>query len=297
MRGKEQHPGYSLPAAVDWTYASACRMERCRVSHTGASGIGLAEGCRDNEILGCEVADTGGHGIHVGMPHGPICIEDFAWKREQDEPRDNRIRHCYVHHVGEMDWGAYGIHTNYTQRTLLANNEVAFTPYSGICAAFTLFAFPSTRDETITIERNYVHHVVSKLKDAGGLYLKDRVSKESVLRGNVIHDVGGNARMNNGIFLDDGSAGYLLEDNVIFEVAMPIRFNRCGPRNFTWGSNYVSTGPSGGRSGDPKMMGTIVTIPKGRADPQWPHAIADRVGPAEEYRKLWASTEEEDQHK
>jgi len=45
----------------------------------GATGIGVAEAANAT-VLGCEVSDAGGHGIHVGLAHGPICGEDFGWK-------------------------------------------------------------------------------------------------------------------------------------------------------------------------------------------------------------------------
>jgi hypothetical protein len=269
-------------------------MENCSVAHVGASCIGLGEGCHRNEIIRCEVFDAGGHGIHIGMPHGPMCVEDFAWKDAGDVPRDNSVEHCHVHHIGEMDWGAYGIIASYTQRTRIAHNEVAFLPYSGICAAFTWFAFPSERDEEIVVERNHIHHVMLKLRDAGAIYTKDRVSTKSVLRGNVIHDAGSGDTFNNGIFLDDGSGGFALEDNVVYDILLPIRFNRCVPGDFQWGRNYFSE--AGGdswvadkaRTQIPEVSG-IVWLPRGASDPAFPHDIAAQAGPGKEYRRTGAS--------
>jgi hypothetical protein len=244
VRPKDEHPEYCLPAAVDLTHARDCLLELCHVGRVGASGIGLAEGCRGDRVVGCEVFDAGGHGIHAGLAHGPLCGEDFGWQSPSDEPQANEISNCHVHHTGQMDWGAYGIISSYCRGNRIAHNLVEQQPYSGICACFTWFAFPSGRDEEVTVEYNHVRHVVLKLFDAGGIYTKDRVAKSSVIRGNLIHDIGGSSHDNNGIFLDDRSAGFHLADNIVYGVGRPIRFNQTRPDLFTWGKNYfIGAGP------------------------------------------------------
>jgi hypothetical protein len=261
VRPKDEYPEFCLPAAVELIYAQDCQLELCRVGRVGASGIGLGEGCRDNRVVGCEVFDAGGTGIHAGLPHGPICGEDFAWNRAEDEPHRNEIVHCHVHHTGQMDWGAYGIYSGYCRGNRIAHNLVEQQPYSGICACFTWFAFPSGRDEQVSVEYNHIHHVLLKLFDGGGIYTKDGVARKSVIRGNLIHDIGGQTRDNNGIFLDDGSYGFHLEDNIIFGVTMPVRFNNTSKEKFTWGTNYFGTAG-------------------------YPRELAEKAGPQEPYRSL-----------
>jgi hypothetical protein len=237
-RPKDEFPEYWLPAAVDLVYARECLLEGCQVSRVGATGIGLAEGCQRNRILGCEVFDAGGHGIHVGLAHGPICGEDFGWKSPEDEPQSNEVVNCYVHHTGEMDWGAYGIFSSYCQGTRIAHNLVEQQPYSGITPCFTWFAFPSGRDYDVKVEYNHVRHVLRKLMDGGGIYSKDGMAKTSIMRGNLIHDVGGQTIANNAIFLDDGSYGFHLTENMFYHVQTAIRFNNTSKDKFTWGTNY-----------------------------------------------------------
>lgn len=239
LRPRDEFPEYSLPAAVDLMYAENCRIEACRVSKVGATGIGLAEGCRNNRVIGCEVFDAGGHGIHIGMPHGPVCAEDFAWERTGDEPRNNAVLACHVHHAGQMDWGAYGIFNSYADRTRIAHNLVEQQPYCGIAACFSWFCFPTGRDLEVTVEHNHIHHVMLKLFDGGAVYTKDSVATTSLIRGNRIHDVGLGHWECNGLFMDDGSRGFRIEDNIIHNVGTPIRFNQCSKEHFSWGTNYL----------------------------------------------------------
>jgi hypothetical protein len=283
LRPKDKDPEYCLPAAVDLAYAENCLLELCRVGHVGASGIGLGEGCRHNRVLGCEVFHAGGNGIHAGLPHGPICAEDFAWNRPEDEPQTSEIANCYVHHNGQMDWGAYGIISSYCRGNRIAHNLVEQQPYSGICACFTMAAFPSQRDEDVTVEYNHVHHVVLTMGDAGGIYSKDGVSKSSAIRGNLIHDIGGNSPGNNGIFLDDGSYGFHLEDNMVHHVKVPVRFNRTSHERFTWGPNYF--GVADAPSQWPASLYALPSRPP-QTGTTFPHALAAKTGLEEPYKRL-----------
>jgi hypothetical protein len=245
LRPKDEFPEFCLPAAVDLMYAQRCLLELCRVGHAGASGIGLAEGCRDDRVVGCEAFDTGGHGIHVGMAHGPFCGEDFAWKRPLDEPLANEISNCYVHQTGEMDWCGSGIVSSFCRRTRISHNLVAHVPYAGVMGCITLFAFVPGRQEEVTIEYNHVHHAAEKLTDIGGIYtegIAGTPAAPSVIRGNLIHDIPRDrwgANRSNGIFLDDRSHGVRLENNIVYgTVDTPIRFNGCSKADFSWGVNY-----------------------------------------------------------
>ncbi len=282
IRAKDGHPEFCLPAAVELTYARNCKIELCRIAHVGASGIGLAEGWRRNSIVGCEVADAGGHGIHVGMVHGPICGEDFAWKRPQDEPRANEVSNCYIHDNGKSDWGAYGIISSYSQDTRIAHNLVERQPYSGIVACMTWFAFPSGRNYKFTIEANHIRHVMQKLHDGGGIYVKDGVASSSTICGNLMHNIGDNKALeNNAIFLDDNSYGCRLENNMIKDVKVPVRFNRTSHDKFTWGRNYFAAPDV-----PPNWPAIRTALPS--TPPQigkdYPPGLAERAGPEQQYR-------------
>lgn len=236
VRPTDKYPEYCLQAAVDLMYARHCLLSMCRVSRSGASGIGLAEGCINNRIVGCEVFEAGGHGIHVGLAHGAVCAEDFDWQSPGDLPQNNEIANCYIHDNGHMDWGSYGILSSYTQKTWIHNNLVEQQPYSGIAVSFTFFAFPSGHDYEVTVEHNHVHHVMQKLHDGGGIYTKDGMSENSVIDGNLIHDIGG-AHL--GIYLDDRSYGPLIKNNMI-SALIPIYFNHTSKKQFRWGTNYTT---------------------------------------------------------
>lgn len=278
IRAKDEYPEYCIQSAVDLTYAWDCRLEDCRVRQIGASGIGMAEGCRNNRVIGCEVYDTGAHGIHVGMPHGPVCAEDFDWKRPEDLPIANEVANCHVHHVGQMDRGSYGIFNSYCQKTRIAYNLVENVPYCGIAGSFSWFVFPTGKDYEVTVEYNRVRYPLRVCHDGGALYFKDRAAPSSVVRGNYLtldrDDVKARGIIEgweprNGLYLDDGTSGLRLEDNVVPDAPIIINAYRGVKRDgFTWGANYV--------------------------DGSRPAAIAAQAGPEEPYRSRFHTDEKGD---
>jgi hypothetical protein len=89
--------------------------------------------------------------------------------------------------------------------------------------------------------------------------------------------------MCNGLFLDDGSYGFHIADNMISRVAAPIRFNNTSPKKFTWATNYCGAPDETiqfvGHGG-----GTIGLDPQPLPAADAPAALRGAAGPAEEYR-------------
>jgi len=74
----------------------------------------------------------------------------------------------------------------------------------------------------------------------------------AVLRGNLIHAMRRSrfacGSPNNGIFFDEGSKGFLVEGNVIYETAgKAVRFNRSKKEWHTWRDNVLGEKPAAAR--------------------------------------------------
>jgi hypothetical protein len=85
------------------------------------------------------------------------------------------------------------------------------------------------------------------LADGGGIYTLG-FQPNSVIRGNLIHDVHRSPHAqgspNNGMFIDEGSKGFLFEKNVIYKTAAePVRFNQSQSDWHTWKDNTFLTEP------------------------------------------------------
>lgn len=239
----------TLPFAIELQHARDCEFETCRIRHTGASGIGLGAGCTRNRIVGCEISDIGGNGIHIG-PKGPVERVDADWADQRDVPRGNEIINCSVHHCGSQSFGAVGVFAAYSQYTRIQHNHVAFMPYTGVSIGFRWNPSPTSQSHCL-VEFNHIHDVTMKLADGAAIYALG-YQPGSVLRGNHIYRVlrssyahGG--APNNGIYLDEGSKGFLVANNVVYDTSgEPVRLNENKMQWHTWRDNHL--GQAAGRA-------------------------------------------------
>jgi hypothetical protein len=229
--------GLPVPAAaLDFHYTRGCSLEDCRVIGAGGHAIRFGEGCRSNTISGCTIESIGGNGISLGL------FDRAA--SEAEEVQGNTISNCVIRRCGLDYAGCVGIWVGIARETRILQNELAELPYAGISCGWSWDRREvGCRDNVI--ERNHIHQVARLLADTGGIYaLGDQPG--GVLRGNYIHDIkrySGLASVN-GLFFDNGSRGWRVEDNVIHDVSDgAIRHNDNRHEDQSWGTNYLDIKP------------------------------------------------------
>jgi len=223
-----------LPCIVRWTHAVGCSFTGGRIAHTGGSGIDLGEGCRANRIEGNAVFDLAGNGINVGGPDDEKLV-----------PNENRIANNYVHHCGAVYYGACAIWAGFAQKTTIEHNLVCDHPYTGISIGWKWNESPTVAREYL-VRYNHVYDVMKQVCDGGAIYSLGYQPGTVLLR-NHLHDVHRSryaiAAPNNGIFLDQGSKAFLIQENAIYRTAgRPIRHNQNKPEWHTWKDNLLTDG-------------------------------------------------------
>jgi hypothetical protein len=219
-----------VSAALALEHAEGCSVQNCVVAHTGGGGIDMEAGCRNNRIEGNHVFDVAANGIALGGANVESTV-----------PQNNRIANNLVHDCGVEFYGAIGIWVGFAQATLVAHNHVHHLPYSGVSVGWSWNTEPTVVKEN-TIEFNHIHDVMMRLCDGGCIYTLG-LQPGTVIRGNHMHAVHrspfAQGAPNNGMFIDQGSKGYLFEKNVIYNTsAQLVRFNRCQREWHTWRDNH-----------------------------------------------------------
>jgi len=281
--------GYSSPVAVELYHAIGCLFELCRISHVGASGLGLGAGCRLNKIIGCEFYDIGGNGVMVGYrqdpEQGPYAL-DKDWDDFTEVPVGNEVSNNYLHRCGTVLFGAVGIFEAFSQETRIAHNELTDLPYSGISAGFRWGYEPTSQKGTI-IEYNHIHNVCRQLGDAAGIYTLG-FQNGGIIRGNLIHDMesrGGHGVVS-GYGPDAGSSGILLERNIFYQCDWPSKGHTWGKYRMgdPWKADWQNQKKEYWEKAKMTWKDNVFTLlPE---DEKFPHKWADYAGLQPKYRKV-----------
>lgn len=216
---REGFPGkqaaYDVPADIVVQGAEDCALVNCEMTHLGGNGILLGRGCRRVKIVGCHFHDLGG---------GAVLIGESYVKRPLDftETCDNRVTDCTIHDTGQIYYGAVGIWVGEAAGNTIAHNEIFHTTYTAISVGWC-WSFDPNRTRDNIIEYNHLHHLMNNvMSDGGGIYTLG-VSPGTRLRNNVIHDVDAYSdHSGRGIYLDEGTMGVLVENNVVFRTSGPL---------------------------------------------------------------------------
>ena len=114
---------YDIPGAVWGERATSIRLEDCTVSHVGGYGIEFAKGCKDVQIVGCEIVDAGAGGIKIG--------ETAIRKDEADRTVGNVVTDNHIHDLGLVYPAGVGIWVGHSSKKTLSHNHIHNTYYLG----------------------------------------------------------------------------------------------------------------------------------------------------------------------
>jgi len=221
------------PSHIVCRAARAVRFEACTFTRLGSGGIDLECGSQACAIIGCEFYDISATAVQVG----DVLKDDH----HPDDPRrvvaGNTIANCYIHDVGVEFNGSVGIFVGYTDGTVIAHNEIAALPYSGVSIGWGWgeedagggapnYVQPFRYDKPTVArsnrcEFNHIHHVMQMLNDGGGIYTLSN-QPGTVIRANHVHDSRGGP---GGIYLDEGSGFIEVTGNCVHDVPRPMNYN------------------------------------------------------------------------
>lgn len=206
--------GYSDgQAAIDYhgavraQNAVGCAFLDCVVSHVGGYGLELEKGCKENQVVRCEVTDTGAGGIRIG--------ETALRKEEADKTLGNVVTDNHVHDIGLVFPAGVAIWVGHSAKNQLAHNHIHDTYYSAFSIGWSWGYGPSGAQENV-IEQNLVHDIGrGMLADMGGVYTLGTCTG-TVIRNNVFHDIWSSTYGGWAIYFDEGSTGVIAENNLAY---------------------------------------------------------------------------------
>jgi len=213
-----------------------CTIENCHFLYSGSDAIRVDLYGIGNTISGNHIEHVGGGGILL-CGYGPGT---------KDVNRKNLVTNNHIHHVGEIYRHSPGIFLWQSGENRVSNNLIHHTPYTGIIISGCMsqfFAKPDGRELVRTIRRhevdrlparpkpedvlpylhthdnlieyNEIHHVMEKLGDGNGIYVRG-AGANNVIRRNYIHDLVAPTKMQSAIRTDGGQHDTLIAENLIY---------------------------------------------------------------------------------
>jgi len=217
-----------LAAAVHLRRAEGCRVVNCRFRALGGTALWIGERTNRCTVVGCTFCDVGGNGLNLGEDRSRK-VDGRSWFVASPEqvPTGNRVERCEIGFCGQILPGAVGIWAALHEGLLIADCRLRDLPYTGISLGWIWndMKSPAARNR---IRGNRIRYVMQVLSDGGGVYTLGR-QPESVIDDNFISDIPLNAGRaeSNGMFLDQGTAGFTIRGNTIRRVARsPLRFHQ-----------------------------------------------------------------------
>ncbi len=194
--------------AVVMANTTNCLIAGCTIRNVGdhnGSGVSI-NGGRGNGVVGCDIHDTGYHGVELG-----------GGDRITLTPAENFADNNYIHHVGVFQKNGIGIDMsgcgNRASHNLIHDGPRMGIQFSG---------------NNLVIEYNHIRHMNLETEDTGAIYTGGRdwiSSRGSVVRYNFIHDILGYGQDAQGrwvsphtawgVYLDDNAGGVDVIGNII----------------------------------------------------------------------------------
>ena len=201
-----------LGCAVSLAGARNCALESCKVTHVGEYGVGLGPGAQDCRLENCEITDMAAGGVKIG-----------DWASQPDDgslSTRNTVTNCLIAHGGRMHPAGIGVWVGRSPGNTISHNEICDLYYSGLSLGWT-WGYGESKAHDNTVEFNDVHDIgQGVLSDMGGIYTLGP-SPGTVIRNNCFHDVFDFLYGGWGIYLDEGSSGILIENNITYNTHSP----------------------------------------------------------------------------
>ena len=198
----------TVSAAVRLVGARRCRFEGCAFEDIGGYAVDILDGSRGNAFSRCMMTRLGAGGVRLDGGR--------AGCRPVDLTSGNIVENCEIGPYGLDFRSAVGVLLKNAERTRIVHNDIHDGYYTGISAGWEWGYYPSVSWQN-EISHNHIHDIgKGTLSDMGGIYTLGP-SYGTRIANNRIHGIDSSRYGGWGIYNDEGSAGILVENNVVYD--------------------------------------------------------------------------------
>lgn len=289
-----------VPGIVSANYAQRIGFLDNSFSHIGATALAMVRGIKDARITGNVFYDISGSAIQLGgvetEDHHPCG--DVPECHSGRVTENNLISNNRISDTSQEFFDTTAVFVGYTRNTVITHNELFDLPYTAISIGWGWAlddkdGFYGYKNPTIAannrISYNSINRFMTMQRDGGGVYTLS-AQPGSVIANNFIND---GRHHFAGIYQDQGSEGFLVENNVTMKVPNFLHLNCSSPNGVTSNNTYRNNfSDDGNLSLNCKRAKNMVETPAvfdAKADESgWPNevkAIRDQSGLEPEYKQ------------
>lgn len=205
------HPqaAFETPASIYISSSSGIDFTDCRFENISYTAVKFDKACKNCNITSCIFNEIGGNAVFI---HGDFAVPATT--------QNINVRDCHISRYGRIFNNAIGILLTHAINCELANNEIHEGWYTGISVGWN-WGYSDNPTNNINISNNLIYDIGNGwLSDMGAIYTLG-IQPDTVISGNVICNVGCDEGRYGyggwGVYLDEGSSGILVENNLVFD--------------------------------------------------------------------------------
>ncbi|GDY13536.1 hypothetical protein LBMAG53_24140 [Planctomycetota bacterium] len=269
-----------LESAIKFTQCEDLRLEGNTIRALGAGGLELGIGCKQVDVVGNRFEDISASGVVVGNQHS-------HHPTDADRVVDIDLSNNLFSNIANEYHGSVAILGFYVDGGRIRHNHIRATSYTGISWGWGWGGqdVPPSSCQNTLVEANLIEAACAVTTPCPPLRLSqwNAASFEHLIDGGAIYTLGAQPgstiRRNYGvrsgwnqIYLDAGSNGFFVEENVLLDAWYSIAINTEAVNTLrrNWYRNPMSSGRS--------ILDGNIQVPTGTPLPAAAQAVIDQAG-------------------
>ncbi|MEU8001933.1 ricin-type beta-trefoil lectin domain protein [Catellatospora sp. NPDC049111] len=217
------------PTMIDIQNADGILLQRNRIQHAGADGVGMVNDVQNSQLIGNFTNDIAGSAISVGHPQHVYIGDHTSSNREkypvavEGLPKTIDIKNNYLYDSAVLFNGHSPITAYFVDTLTVQRNRIEKAPWSGITMGWGWWNFdgssgsiapnrPTTTAKNNTISYNHFIDTVQRLSDTAPIYTLGS-QPGTTITNNYLQGVPSGHKY--GLHPDEGSAYMTFRDNVL----------------------------------------------------------------------------------
>ncbi len=211
MKYESVHPqaAFEIPAAIYICGSSGVNFTDCHFENISNTAIKFDKASENCDVTSCMFNEIGANAVFI---HGDFVVPATT--------KNINVRDCHINRYGRIFNNAIGVLLTHAIDCNITNNEIHDGWYTGISVGWN-WGYADNPTNNINISNNLIYNIGNGwLSDMGAIYTLG-IQPDTVIRGNVIYNVGCDEGRYGyggwGVYLDEGSSGILVENNLVYD--------------------------------------------------------------------------------